>query len=86
MSVGAWTGYHDTVPAPQLSGKRALCLLRSCLYDAQLWSVELPLSYGALFALEVTYRRAIERSRLTDTATDEIRRLQSPTPPDDALV
>lgn len=45
MSVGAWADCRDTVPAPQLSGKGALCLLGFCLYDAQLWSAELPPSY-----------------------------------------
>nr|WP_316676110.1 chalcone isomerase family protein [Ralstonia chuxiongensis] len=85
MSVGAWADCRDTVPAPQLSGKGALCLFGFCLYDAQLWSAELPPSYNAPFALEVTYRRALERSRLIETAIDEIRRLQAPVPSDDTL-
>ena len=85
VNVGARADCRDTVPAPQLSGKGALCLFGFCLYYAQLWSAELPPSYDAPFALEVTYRRAVERSRLIETAIDEIRRLQSPVPPDDTL-
>lgn len=84
-SVGAWADCRDSVPAPQLSGKGGLCLLGSCLYDAQLWSAELLPSYDAPFVLEVTYRRAIERTRLLETAIDEIRRLQVPAPSDDTL-
>lgn len=85
MSTQALPDCRDTLHAPQLSGKGALCLFGFCLYDAQLWSAELPASYDAPFALEVTYRRAIKRNRLIETAVDEIRRLQAPAPSDDTL-
>lgn len=80
-----YSACHDMLAAPELSGKGELCILGFCLYDAQLWSKQIPPSYEAPFALEVTYRRSVARTRLIETAIDEIRRLQIPTPSDDAL-
>lgn len=85
ISCCTWANCRDTLTAAQLSGKGALCLFGFCLYDAQLWSVKVPFSYDAPFALEVTYRRSVDRTRLIQTAIDEIRRLQAPAPSDATL-
>ena len=85
ISSCIWADCRDTLAAAQLSGKGALCLLGFCLYDAQLWSTKVPPSYDASFALEVTYRRSVDRTRLIQTAIDEIRRLQAPVPSDATL-
>jgi hypothetical protein len=85
LSSWTWADCRDTLAAAQLSGKGALCVLGFCLYDAQLWSAKVPVSYDAPFALEVTYRRAVDHSRLVQTAIDEIRRLQAPALSDETL-
>ncbi len=85
ISYSTWAECRDTLTAAKLSGKGALCLFGFCLYDAQLWSANVPFSYDAPFALEVTYRRSVERTRLVQTAIDEIRRLQTPAPSDATL-
>ena len=85
LNTSAWADCRNQLDHAQLSGKGALCLLGFCLYDAQLWSTQTPPSYDTPFALQITYRRAITRARLIETAVDEIRRLNVPPPPDSIL-
>lgn len=85
LNTSAWADCRNQLEHAQLSGKGTLCILGFCLYDAQLWSSAVPAGYDAPFALELTYRRAIPRARLLETAVDEIRRLNVPPPPDATL-
>ena len=85
LNTSAWADCRNQLDHAPLSGKGALCLLGFCLYDAQLWSTQTPPSYDTPFALQITYRRAITRARLIETAVDEIRRLNVPPPPDSIL-
>jgi hypothetical protein len=84
-SFHAFAACRDTLAPAELSGKGELCIFGFCFYDAQLWSAKIPAGYDAAFALEVTYRRPVTRTRLIKTAIDEIRRIQVP-PPSDATL
>lgn len=76
----AWGRCEDGPPPLRLQGQGQLCLLGFCLYDARLWTARPGFSYDAPFALDIVYRRSIPRTRMIDTAIDEIRRLNDPPP------
>jgi len=81
----AWGRCEDGPPPLRLQGQGQLCLLGFCLYDARLWTAQPGFSYDAPFALDILYRRSIPRTRMIDTAIDEIRRLSDPPPPEATL-
>lgn len=68
-------GCRDEVPGAMLSGAGEFRLLGFHLYDAQLWSARLPVTYDARFALELTYARAVTRERLASLGIAEMKRL-----------
>jgi chalcone isomerase-like protein len=76
---------HAEIPAAQLSGSGEYRFLGLHLYDAQLWSTHLPVSFDARFALQLTYTTSATRERLATLGLNEMKRL-APTPLPDSLV
>jgi hypothetical protein len=73
------------LPSAQLSGSGEYRFFGLHLYDAQLWSTQLPVSFDVGFALQLTYARAATKERLMSIGLDEMKRL-APTPLPDAQV
>jgi hypothetical protein len=76
---------HTEIPAAQFSGSGEYRFLGLHLYDAQLWSARLPVSFDNRFALQLTYTTSATRERLATLGLNEMKRL-APTPLSDALV
>jgi len=76
---------HAEIPAAQFSGSGPYRFLGLHLYDAQLWSAHLPVSYDNGFALQLTYALSATRERLASLGLDEMKRL-APAPLPDAQI
>jgi hypothetical protein len=76
---------HAEIPAAQFSGSGEYRFLGLHLYDAQLWSARLPVSFDNRFALQLTYTTSATRERLATLGLNEMKRLAQP-PLSDALV
>jgi Chalcone isomerase-like len=92
MAALAWSPFAQAapdcrveLPSAQLSGSGELHLFGFHLYDAQLWSARLPVSYDARFALLLTYTHAVTRERLAQLGIDEMKRLAASPIPDDQI-
>ena len=68
-------GWRDDLPQAQLQGSAGLRWFGLKIYDAALWSAATPFDPTQPFALELTYRRSISRTRIVQTSMAEIRRL-----------
>jgi hypothetical protein len=76
-SLCAHAGWRADVQPAHLVGEGDLSLFGFRLYQAQLWSQQVPVRYDAPFALHITYARSISRQRFVDTGIDEIKRQAS---------
>ncbi|GAB7527265.1 hypothetical protein PBS_62560 [Paraburkholderia sp. 2C] len=76
---------HAEIPAAQFSGSGEYRFLGLHLYDAQLWSARLPVSFDNRFALQLTYTTSATRERLATLGLNEMKRL-APTPLPDSLI
>lgn len=76
---------HTEIPSAQLSGSGPYRFLGLHLYDAQLWSTRLPVSYDNGFALQLTYSLSATRERLASLGLDEMKRV-APAPVPDAQI
>ncbi|AKZ61556.1 periplasmic protein [Herbaspirillum hiltneri N3] len=68
-------GWRDDLSQAHLQGSAGLRWFGLKIYDAALWSGTTPFDPAQPFALELTYRRSISRTRIVQTSMDEIRRL-----------
>lgn len=73
----ATADWRDSLPRARLVGEGELRYFGFRIYDARLWSQQLPLHAQAPFALELTYHRAIRRDDFVRTSLEEVQRLAS---------
>ncbi|WP_034639972.1 chalcone isomerase family protein [Chitinilyticum aquatile] len=71
---------QDKLPQAQLVGKGEMRWLALRIYDARLYAPQGRLSPNQPYALQLIYRREIERDDIVSTSVDEIRRLFGPVP------
>ncbi len=68
-----WLERH--MPQPALVGKGEMRWLALRVYEARLWAPAGRYSLNEPFALQLVYRRSIERDDIVQSSVDEIRRL-----------
>ncbi|WP_174978129.1 chalcone isomerase family protein [Pandoraea eparura] len=71
----AWSGCRDALTSAHRVGAGEFCVLGFCLYKAELWSPQTPVSADTPFALVLKYERSVSGERMVSTGIDEMQRL-----------
>ncbi len=74
-TLPAWSGCRDALTTAHRIGAGEFCILGFCLYKAELWSTQPPVSADTPFALVLTYERSVSGERIVSTGIDEMQRL-----------
>jgi len=75
FSARAHADWHQDVSPAVLAGQGEFTFWGFHLYNAQLWTTQLPFDDAKPFALHLTYARHISRDRLVNSGLDEMRRI-----------
>lgn len=75
FSAPAWAGWKETLPEAKPCGQGEFRMFGFDVYTAKLWGNCTPTPFDAPFALQLTYRRTIARSKIVESSLDEIKRM-----------